>query len=139
MSEELIKYEIKLKTIMNIVHLFNSLNSIFCCMNELLYHKPYWYSSFSIFLHSSVKMGRLKQAKDEADREATLYRSHMEAEYQKTISEVYNWCSHFYYYHNDCNNCHQFIIFIKLSSALLSIYASQKFLYRRNKSCSFIL
>nr|XP_023880750.1 V-type proton ATPase subunit G3-like isoform X2 [Quercus suber]XP_023880751.1 V-type proton ATPase subunit G3-like isoform X2 [Quercus suber] len=36
----------------------------------------------------SLKMGRLKQAKDEADREATLYRSHMEAEYQKTISET---------------------------------------------------
>ncbi|KAK4601982.1 hypothetical protein RGQ29_011180 [Quercus rubra] len=36
----------------------------------------------------SLKTGRLKQAKDEADREATLYRSHMEAEYQKTISET---------------------------------------------------
>ena len=43
-------------------------------------------------------MTRLKQAKDEAERDATLYRSHMESEYQKNISEVYNWCSHFYYY-----------------------------------------
>ncbi|GMY35265.1 V-type proton ATPase subunit G3-like isoform X1 [Fagus crenata] len=33
-------------------------------------------------------MTRLKQAKDEAERDATLYRSHMESEYQKNISET---------------------------------------------------
>lgn len=35
-----------------------------------------------------MKLSRLKQAKDEAEREVANYRSHMEAEYQKSISEV---------------------------------------------------
>lgn len=37
---------------------------------------------------SIVKMSRLKQAKDEAEKEVTLYKSHLETEYQKRISEV---------------------------------------------------
>lgn len=41
---------------------------------------------------SIVKMSRLKQAKDEAEKEVTLYKSHLETEYQKRISEVdYEW------------------------------------------------
>ncbi|RDX83460.1 V-type proton ATPase subunit G, partial [Mucuna pruriens] len=43
-------------------------------------------SKFSL-LHQ-VRTHRLKQAKEEAEREATLYRSHMEDEYQKSISET---------------------------------------------------
>jgi V-type H+-transporting ATPase subunit G len=35
-----------------------------------------------------VKIARLKQAKEEAEREVALYRSHLEAEFQKKISEV---------------------------------------------------
>lgn len=35
-----------------------------------------------------VKMARLKQAKDEAEKEVTLYKSHLETECQKRISEV---------------------------------------------------
>lgn len=33
-------------------------------------------------------MSRLRQAKDEAESEVANYRSHLEAEYQKSISEV---------------------------------------------------
>ncbi|XP_043710911.1 V-type proton ATPase subunit G3-like [Telopea speciosissima] len=36
----------------------------------------------------NLKMKRLKQAKDEAERDASLYRSHLEAEYQKKVSET---------------------------------------------------
>lgn len=36
----------------------------------------------------SVRTQRLKQAKEEAEREAAQYRTHMEEEYQKSISEV---------------------------------------------------
>lgn len=36
----------------------------------------------------AVKMARLKQAKDEAEREVAHYRAHLEAEYQKKVSEV---------------------------------------------------
>ncbi|KAM7509362.1 hypothetical protein LguiA_019815 [Lonicera macranthoides] len=36
----------------------------------------------------NLKLKRLKQAKDEAEREAALYRSHMEAEYQSKLSET---------------------------------------------------
>jgi len=36
-----------------------------------------------------VRTQRLKQAKDEAEREAAQYRSHMEEEYQKSLTEVY--------------------------------------------------
>lgn len=39
-------------------------------------------------LHSSAKTARLRQAKDEAEREVQLYRTNMEAEYQKMISDV---------------------------------------------------
>ncbi|KAK4391251.1 UNVERIFIED_CONTAM: V-type proton ATPase subunit G [Sesamum calycinum] len=35
----------------------------------------------------NLKMTRLKQAKDEADGEVAKYKSHLEAEYQKSISE----------------------------------------------------
>ncbi|GMI89809.1 vacuolar ATP synthase G3 [Hibiscus trionum] len=35
----------------------------------------------------NMKIGRLKQAKDEAEREVALYRTQMEAEYQNKISE----------------------------------------------------
>lgn len=33
-------------------------------------------------------MARLRQAKDEAEREVDHYRAHLEAEYQKKVSEV---------------------------------------------------
>ncbi|XP_042491660.1 V-type proton ATPase subunit G3-like [Macadamia integrifolia] len=36
----------------------------------------------------NVKMKRLKQAKDEAERDASLYRAHLEDEYQKKVSET---------------------------------------------------
>ncbi|XP_024026655.1 V-type proton ATPase subunit G3 [Morus notabilis] len=36
----------------------------------------------------SLRMTRLKQAKDEAEREVAVYRSNMEAEYQKKIAET---------------------------------------------------
>ncbi|EOY17279.1 hypothetical protein QUC31_001405 [Theobroma cacao] len=35
-----------------------------------------------------LKMARLKQAKEEAEKDVALYRSHMETEYQKKISET---------------------------------------------------
>lgn len=35
-----------------------------------------------------VKMKRLKQAKDEANREAANYRSYLETEYQRKVSDV---------------------------------------------------
>ncbi|KAF3777688.1 V-type proton ATPase subunit G [Nymphaea thermarum] len=35
----------------------------------------------------AAKMTRLKQAKDEADKEIAHYRAHMEAEFQKKIAE----------------------------------------------------
>ncbi|KAH6765126.1 vacuolar membrane ATPase 10 [Perilla frutescens var. hirtella] len=35
----------------------------------------------------NLKLTRLKQAKDEADREVANYRAQMEAEYQKSLSE----------------------------------------------------
>ncbi|KAI3464350.1 hypothetical protein Pfo_021013 [Paulownia fortunei] len=37
----------------------------------------------------NLKMSRLKQAKEEAETEVANYRSHLEAEYQKGISESY--------------------------------------------------
>jgi len=42
----------------------------------------------NVVLNFSVRTQRLKQAKDEAEREAAQYRSHMEDEYQNSISEV---------------------------------------------------
>ncbi|XP_059461663.1 V-type proton ATPase subunit G1-like [Corylus avellana] len=36
----------------------------------------------------NLKIARLKQAKEEAEKEVALYRSHMEAEFQKKISET---------------------------------------------------
>ncbi|KAF6153313.1 hypothetical protein GIB67_003503 [Kingdonia uniflora] len=36
----------------------------------------------------SLKMTRLKQAKDEAERDASMYRSYLESEYQKKVSET---------------------------------------------------
>lgn len=42
----------------------------------------------SYFFFVSVKTKRLRQAKEEAEREAALYRSNMESEYQNKISEV---------------------------------------------------
>lgn len=47
-------------------------------------------SAFSEFrtCDVSVKLTRLKQAKEEADREVANYRAQMEAEYQKSLSEV---------------------------------------------------
>ncbi|KAG8378466.1 hypothetical protein BUALT_Bualt08G0140100 [Buddleja alternifolia] len=35
----------------------------------------------------NTKMARLRQAKEEAEREVTNYKSHLEDEYQKSISE----------------------------------------------------
>jgi len=42
----------------------------------------------NVVFHCSVRTQRLKQAKDEAEKEAAQYRSHMEDEYQNSISEV---------------------------------------------------
>lgn len=39
-------------------------------------------------INSLVRTQRLKQAKVEAERDAALYKSHMESEYQKTLKEV---------------------------------------------------
>ncbi|XP_022132168.1 V-type proton ATPase subunit G3 [Momordica charantia] len=36
----------------------------------------------------NMKMARLKQAKDEAEREVAQYRANMEAEYQKKVTET---------------------------------------------------
>ncbi|KAJ4966948.1 hypothetical protein NE237_018797 [Protea cynaroides] len=36
----------------------------------------------------NLKMKRLKQAKDEAEKEASQYRAHLEAEHQKNVSET---------------------------------------------------
>ncbi|KAE8056139.1 hypothetical protein FH972_012933 [Carpinus fangiana] len=36
----------------------------------------------------NLKIARLKQAKEEAEKEVALYRSHLEAEFQKKISET---------------------------------------------------
>ncbi|KAK4267843.1 hypothetical protein QN277_024574 [Acacia crassicarpa] len=36
----------------------------------------------------NLRTQRLKQAKEEAEREAALYKSQMESEYQKTLSET---------------------------------------------------
>lgn len=42
----------------------------------------------NVVLNCSVRTQRLKQAKEEAEKEAAQYRSHMEDEYQNSISEV---------------------------------------------------
>lgn len=44
--------------------------------------------NFTFYVRNVVKMARLKQAKDEAEKEVILYKSHLETEYQKRISEV---------------------------------------------------
>ncbi|WCJ44244.1 V-type proton ATPase subunit G [Euphorbia peplus] len=36
----------------------------------------------------NLKLTRLKQAKDEADKESSNYRSHMESQFQKILSET---------------------------------------------------
>lgn len=36
----------------------------------------------------AVKTGRLKQAKDEAERDAAAYRASLEEDYQRKVSEV---------------------------------------------------
>lgn len=60
---------------------------IYICPNELILIPD---------LYSAVKMARLKQAKDEAEREVMNYRSQMEADYQKSISEVLLACIYIY-------------------------------------------
>lgn len=47
-------------------------------------------SSFLLLLSpfNVVKMTRLRQAKEEAEREIVQYRSYLEAEYQKNLSQV---------------------------------------------------
>jgi len=42
----------------------------------------------NVVFNFSVRAQRLKQAKEEAEKEAAQYRSHMEDEYQNSISEV---------------------------------------------------
>lgn len=44
-------------------------------------------------------MTRLRQAKEEAEREVQQYRTNMEAEYQNKLSEVRTKCSLNYQYH----------------------------------------
>lgn len=43
----------------------------------------------NVVYNFSVRTQRLKQAKEGAEREAAQYRSHMEDDYQKSLSEVY--------------------------------------------------
>lgn len=45
-------------------------------------------NTFFFFFGVAEKMARLKQAKDEAEREVAQYRAHMEAQYQNKLSEV---------------------------------------------------
>jgi signal transduction protein with GAF and PtsI domain len=47
---------------------------------------------------STAKSARLKQAKEEAEREIAEYRSQMEAEFQRKVAEV----CHFYPLGLDC-------------------------------------
>lgn len=46
-----------------------------------------------ILFDSTVKITRLKQAKEEAEKDVATYRSHLEAENQKRIAEVL--CAYF--------------------------------------------
>jgi hypothetical protein len=46
------------------------------------------YVSCSKILHSLAKMTRLRQAKEEAEREVQQYRTNMETEYQNKLSEA---------------------------------------------------
>ncbi|XVF63316.1 hypothetical protein PTKIN_Ptkin09bG0078100 [Pterospermum kingtungense] len=41
-----------------------------------------------MYYDCAVKLARLKQAKDEAEKDVALYRSHMETEYQNKISKT---------------------------------------------------
>lgn len=50
-----------------------------------------------IYISFLVKMRRLRQAKEEADQEIAQYRSHLEAEYQNSISQVC-FCLYIYIY-----------------------------------------
>ena len=45
--------------------------------------------SHLVILICPVKTTRLRQAREEAEKEAALYRTKMESEYQKKISEVF--------------------------------------------------
>lgn len=46
-----------------------------------------------ILFNPAVKITRLKQAKEEAEKEVAAYRPHLEAEYQKSMVEVL--CAYF--------------------------------------------
>ena len=41
-----------------------------------------------VFLFFLAKLARLKQAKEEAEKEIAAYRAHVEAEFQRKLSEV---------------------------------------------------
>lgn len=57
--------------------------------NSCLLQENHYMFHFLFSLHNfSVKMTRLRQAKEEAEREVANYRSHQESEHQKKISEV---------------------------------------------------
>ncbi|XWS21922.1 hypothetical protein CRYUN_Cryun30bG0098100 [Craigia yunnanensis] len=43
---------------------------------------------FTLIMHCSVKMARLKQAKEEAEKDVALYHYNTETEYQNKISET---------------------------------------------------
>lgn len=55
---------------------------------SIVYRQILFYFIFFLGI-ISVRTTRLKQAKDEAEREMAVYRSNIEAEYQKKIAEVW--------------------------------------------------
>jgi hypothetical protein len=63
-----------------------------------------------------VKIARLKQAKEEAEREVALYRSHLEAEFQKKkpLRYQYLFTAVLLLYKHCC--CHQLMMSKALSS-----------------------
>lgn len=49
---------------------------------------PFFLFQIFFMFFYAVKTGRLKQAKDEAEREAAAYRTSLEEDYQRKVSEV---------------------------------------------------
>ena len=72
-------------------HLINILKHLIALssyLTFLLSSVLIWIPTWHYIRDLSVKIARLKQAKEEAEKEVALYRSHLEAEFQKEISEV---------------------------------------------------
>lgn len=66
--------------------LTTSLTSKFKSQNRaLILEQTPWDVIFDLF---SAKLARLKQAKEEAEREVTEFRAQMEADYQRKLTEV---------------------------------------------------